>query len=275
MRNGEAGSRPFVIRGAVLFSAALAFGCGSKSGDASTTNGPLILQASGGPAGAVAAEVVLDEPGVGQERTCAVPVVAGACQLVSCQLGGIGSPGMGYGDFGPISATVDTTTVALTYGGFGYGTVYFPSTITLETGGTMMFRGGGGAGLPPFDVSAIIPGLAVITDGSAALIDTSQDLSVTWQPISIGQITFELDGGGTSVGELAVSVACTFDGTSGSGVVPQALLSSLKTMSGTNTTYAGLTSELDAMSVVDGLTVVTQSYQSAATPAHNFEVTLQ
>jgi hypothetical protein len=145
----------------------------------------------------------------------------------------------------------------------------------------MMFRGGDGAGVPPFDVSAIIPGLAVITspvapaDGSAALIDTSQDLSVTWQPISIGQITFELDGGGTSVGELAVSVACTFDGTSGSGVVPQALLSSLKTMSGTNTTYASLTSELDAMSVVDGLTVVTQSYQSAATPAHNFEVTLQ
>ena len=145
----------------------------------------------------------------------------------------------------------------------------------------MRFRGGNLGSVPMFDVSATIPGLPVITspvpatDGGAALIDTSQDLSVTWLPISIGQINFRLYGGTSSVGGVAISVACTFEGASGAGVVPKTLLSTLKAMSGTSPTYAGLTSELDATTVVDGLTVVTQSYQSSPTTGRDFEVTLQ
>lgn len=254
----------------------------TTDGSASTADaGFLMLQAFGGTSGEVAAQVPLLEPGVGQERTCAAPVNAGACQLISCKLGGIGSPGGGYGNFGPISASVGTTTVPITYNGIGYGTVYFPSSITLGTGGTMTFRGGNGAGVPAFDVSATIPGLAVITspvpmtDGGAAIIDTSQDLSVTWLPISIGRIQFGLDGGSSSVGGTAISVACTFDGAAGSGVVPQTLLSTLKEMSGTSPAHAGLSSELETTTVVDGLTIVTQSYQNSPTTGQDFDVTLQ
>jgi hypothetical protein len=180
-----------------------------------------------------------------------------------------------------MSASVGTTTVPLTYDGVGYGTVYFPPSITLGMGGTMRFLGGNGAGVPTFDVSATIPGLAVITspvpttDGGAAIIDTSQDLSVTWLPISIGQVQFQLNGGSSSVGGVAISIACAFEGASGAGVVPHALLSSLKEMSGASPTYAGLSSELDATTVVDGLTIVTQSFQNSPTTARDFYVTLQ
>lgn len=269
---------------ALLSCALLCEACGGHSSteDASTGDaGMLILQAFGGPSGEVAAQVPLLEPGVGQQATCTGPLDAGACQLTSCQLGGIGTPGSGYGNFGPMSASVGTTTVPLTYDGFGYPTVYFPPTITLGEGGTMRFHGGNRAGVPTFDVSATIPGLAVITspvpttDGGAAIIDTSQDLSVTWLPISIGQIQFQLNGGSSSVGGVAISVACTFEGASGAGVVPQTLLSSLKEMSGASPTYAGLSSELDATTVVDGLTIVTQSFQNSPTTGRDFNVTLQ
>jgi hypothetical protein len=148
-------------------------------------------------------------------------------------------------------------------------------------GGTMRFQGGNGAGVPTFDVSATIPGLAVITspvpttDGGAALIDTSQDLAVTWLPISIGQIQFQLKGGSSSPGGGAISVACTFEGASGAGVVPQAFLSTLKEMSGASPTYAGLRSELDATTVANGLTIVTESFQNSQSNGRDFNVTLQ
>ena len=279
------GNRAFVIRGAVLSFAALAFGsCGAdKLGGVSPPEvdaGPIELLAVGGPSGSVTAEVFFSEPGVGEQATCAAPVNAGACQLTSCQLGGVGDPAMGYGNFGPISATVGTTTVPLTYDGFAYPTVTFPASITLGTGGIMKFHGGDGASVPTFDVSAIIPGLPVIaspvaTDGGAVLIDTSQDLSVTWVPISIGQIDFEIYGGVPSGGNVELTVLCTFEGASGSGVVPQALLSALKAMSATIPLAAALLSELDATTVVDGLTIVTESHQLSPTTGNAFAITLQ
>jgi hypothetical protein len=305
------GGIALALRGVFLPFAAVAFcACGSKlgevadgspdrSGDAAavdgggnvdggggadypiTGSGTLILQAFGGPSGSVAAQVPLVEPGVGPSQTCAAPLEAGACQLTSCQMGGIGSPRQGDGNFGPMSASVGTTTVPITYNRVGYPTVYFPSSVTLEAGGTMMFHGGNGASVPFFDLAATIPGLAVITspvattDGGAATIDTSQDLSVTWSPISIGQVRFHLDGGSWTIGGVAISVTCTFDGASGSGVVPRTLLSSLKATSATDPTYAGLSSGLDDTIVIDGLTIVTQSFQNSPVTAHDFEVTLQ
>ena len=300
----------FVVRAAVLSVAALALGAcegkscnalavegaAGKSGDASTTDvaagnsgdasttanvGALIVIANGGPSGTVSADVELNEPGVGPQDTCDGPMTAGACQLTSCRVGGIGSPGGGYGNFGPISVTVGTTTEPLTYDRDGYPTIGFPASIALGTGGIMKFRGGNGSNVPTFDVSATIPGLGVITspvpttDGGSAMIDTTQDLSVTWSPISIGQIHFMLFGGNTMVGEVEGSISCIFAGTSGAGVVSRSLLSALKSISGANTTYADLSSELDVTTVVDGLTIVTQSYQSSPSTDHGFDVTLQ
>jgi hypothetical protein len=282
--SARVGSGAFVIRGAALSFAALAFGsCGDKLGGVSTAEvdaGPIELVAVGGPSGSVMAEVFFNEPGAGQQATCAAPVNAGACQLTSCQLGGVGDPVMGYGNFGPVSATVGTTTVPLTYDGFGYPTVAFPASITLGTGGIMKFHGGDGASVPTFNVSATIPGLPVITspvatDGGAVIIDTSQDLSVTWVPISIGQIEFEIYGGVPSGGNVELTVLCTFEGASGSGVAPQTLLSELKAMSATIPLGAALLSELDATTVVDGLTIVTESHQASTTTGYSFAVTLQ
>jgi hypothetical protein len=243
--------------------------------------GTLLLQAFGGAAGEVAAQVPLLEPGVGQAHTCVAPIAAGACQLNACMLGGIGSPGPGYGNFGPLSATVGATTVALPYTGFGYPTQDFPSTVSLATGGTMTFHGGDGISVPMFDISAVIPGVGVITSplpamaNAAAIIDTSQDLTVTWLPISIGQIKFALDGGSSQVGGTAVSIACTFGGASGSGVVSRTLLSAMKQMSGASQVYGGLSSELDTTTVIDGLTIETQSFQNSPTGGHDFQVTFQ
>jgi hypothetical protein len=171
--------------------------------------------------------------------------------------------------------------VALTYDGTAYPTVDFPSSVTLGTGGTMTFHGGNGFDVPSFEVAATIPGLGVITSpvpvGGAATVDTSQDLTVTWDPISIGQIHFGLDGGSStsSFGLPLVSVACTFDGAAGAGVVPHALLSSLKAMAGTGPTYASLGSDLETTTVIDGLTIKTQSFQTSPTSGHDFEVTLE
>jgi hypothetical protein len=185
-----------------------------------------------------------------------------------------------------MSVTVGTTTVPLTYDFTGYPTVTFPASITLGTGGAMTFHGGNGASVPTFDVAAIIPGLGVMTlpvpaaDGGATIVDTSQDLSVTWMPISIGLINFTLLGAQQSavsnpIDEVEYSIQCAFDGASGSGVVPQALLSAVKEMAGSLQMYADLSSELDAATTVDGLTIVTRSFQTASDPATGFEVTLQ
>jgi hypothetical protein len=258
-------------------------GTTTSSGDAAVGDaGTLLLQAFGGASGQVAAQVPLLEPGVGLQQTCSPTVNAGACRLTSCTQGGIGSPGGGYGNFGPMSASVGTTSVPITYNGTGYPTVYFPPAVTLGTGGTMTFHGGNGGSVPTFDVPATIPGLAVITspvpteDGGSATIDTSQDLSVTWLPIAIGQINFELDGGPSGEpGGLAISIACTFGGDAGSGVIPRALLASMKTMAGSSPTYASVSSVLTATTVVDGLNIVTQSFQSSPTAIRSFNVTLE
>jgi hypothetical protein len=58
-------------------------------------------------------------------------------------------------------------------------------------------------------------------------------------------------------------------------VVPQAFLSTLKEMSGASPTYAGLRSELDATTVANGLTIVTESFQNSQSNGRDFNVTLQ
>jgi hypothetical protein len=244
--------------------------------------GSIFLLAYGGGAGQVAADVGVPQPGVvGQVRTCDTPVNAGACQLTTCQLGGIASPGPG-GDFGAVTVSVGATSESLTFNGGGYGIVYFPSSITLGAGGIMKFhhdatRGGA----PAFDVDATIPGLAVLTspvpptEDAGATIDTSRDLSVTWSPIRIGQIHFRLYDDGVAVGAFVSSIACTFDGASGAGVVSSALLSSLKQMSTAASMYAGVSSDLNVTNVVNGLTILTQSYQTPPATVHDFIVSLQ
>jgi hypothetical protein len=46
-------------------------------------------------------------------------------------------------------------------------------------------------------------------------------------------------------------------------------------MSGTNPVYGGLSSELEATSIVDGFTIVAQRYQNVPTAGGGFNVTLE
>jgi hypothetical protein len=126
----------------------------------------------------------------------------------------------------------------------------------------------------------VIPDLAVITSpvsttGAAVMIDTSKDLSVTWLPISIGQVQFELAGGWPVMDALAITITCGFEAGSGAGVVSHTLLSSLKEMSGTGPTWARLSSQVEASTMIDGLTILTQGYQNSPPADPGFNVTLE
>ena len=212
--------------------ATLVFACGTSGPAVTDGTSPLILQAYGGPSGQVGAEVLITEPPDPNDPCNQMTV--GACQLTSCQQYGVGLPPSAF--YGRISAAVGSTNEEIDDGEYGYPTVGFPSSVVLETGGVMTFHGDGGTTVPHFAVAATIPGLGIITSplpsyGSAATpIDTAQDLTVTWMPISIGYIQFAL-GSTTGSLEYSYSIACNYDGAAGSGAVPHTLLSSLKTMS--------------------------------------------
>jgi len=238
------------------------------------------LDAFGGPPGKVVANVSSGVPG-DEQQGCSTPLTGDACHVTMCPIRGIGLPAAGYGDVGPVSASVGSTTVTLAYNGFGYGTTYFPESVTLAAGGMMTFHGGNVAGVPEFSVSATIPDLAVLTspvpsaDGAAVVIDTSEDLIVNWSPISIGQVRFHLASGGNQIGGTAVTLECSFEGTTGAAVVSRTLLSALKKNSPAGSASAGLTSELEATTVVGGLTITTISHQQPAEPTYDFNVTLE
>jgi hypothetical protein len=251
-------------------------GSDATPGDAAAAK--LTLLAYGGPPGHVAAEVTFPEPGVGQVQTCGNPTVSGACTLTSCVLGGIGSPGGGIGNYGTVTASVGATTETLAYNIDGYPTTYFPSSLSLGEGAIMTFRGGNGGSVPTFDLPVTIPGVATLTapTPAASTIDTSQELTVTWKPISIGQINFQLSGSTSSggVGQTQTTIQCLFPGDSGSGVVSQALLASLK-QANDSAVYAGVGSQLTVTKVIDGFTITTQSSQYLTPAEGNFEVTLR
>jgi len=215
--------------------------------------------------------------------TCSAPQNSGSCQLTGCTFGEAPDtvPTAGLGDFGPISASVGGATEELVYERDRYLRPDFDPTVELETGVKVTFHGEGGSGVPMFDVSAIIPGAGIITapapaiEGSSyPIIDTSEDLSVTWLPISIGQISFRLLGGPLA-GNTPVILSCEFDGAAGAGVVPRKLLSLMKEQNRDRVTFGDLSAELETTTKLDGLTIRTGSYHNSADEIRDFQVTLQ
>ncbi|HYQ04050.1 MAG TPA: hypothetical protein VER96_35495 [Polyangiaceae bacterium] len=89
------------------------------------------------------------------------------------------------------------------------------------------------------------------------------------------EIRFHLEGADYQVSRTAITLECAFDGAAGAGVVSRALLSSLKEMSPTGSIDANLSSELEATTIVSGLTITTRSHQEPAMPNHNLSVTLK
>jgi hypothetical protein len=100
----------------------------------------------------------------------------------------------------------------------------------LSAGSIVDFQGQGGPDVPPFEVSVTVPTLGRLitpaeTLGAPPTIDTTVDLNVTWDPIPVGEAVFAIGIEGLD------AVYCYFDGASGSGVVPQSALATLKALS--------------------------------------------
>ena len=88
------------------------------AGEHDADAGTLVLEAYGGAPGDVAAEAYSIDPGVvAQVETCGDPVVAGACRLTYCKLGGIDSPGPITSNFGTISVSAGAKTQSMTLAG--------------------------------------------------------------------------------------------------------------------------------------------------------------
>jgi len=221
----------------------LLIGCGGYSRSPEEMEGPaagakLGLLAFGGPSGYVGAQVVAFNASTAAEEpsTCSQPKIERTCQLTACKDSSIDT-GNSARDFGPILVSVGTTTEELTFGRRGYPQAGFDSEVTLDAGDQMEFQGEGTAQVPNFDVFVTIPDLAIITsplpeeDAKVVTIDTTEDLSVGWEPISIGHINFRLLGGPLG-GSTPVLLDCQFEGTDGAAVVPKNLLSSMKELSG-------------------------------------------
>ena len=233
----------------------------------------------GGPKGQVSAVIAMNEPGVGVQGKCTVPVTVGACQFVSCKFGGIGDPTFGYGDFGTFSAVVGSNREPLAYSQQGYGTVDFPASVGLEPGGVMRFFSDdnfGVASAPLIGIDAVIPGNAQVTSPIAGTangtvtIDTTQDLTVRWEPFSIGTMTYAV-----FAGQLAgASIQCNFDGASGSGVVDKSLLAAVQA-SGDTPVNESWGSVREATTTIDGIEIITDSYYFDSNAISPYAVTLQ
>jgi hypothetical protein len=108
--------------------------------------------------------------------------------------------------------------------------VIVPRPQGLSAGSIVDFQGQGGPDVPPFKVSVTVPAFGRLITPADTLdapptIDTTTDLNVTWEPIPVGEAVFAI------AVEALDTLYCYFDGASGSGVVPQSALATLKALS--------------------------------------------
>jgi hypothetical protein len=169
-------------------------------------------------------------PTAGTPPACAYVVPVGACSLVRCP-----AEATLQGDnAGPIDVTTGcdglTSVATLSYQGASPTGSYSSSDgVQAETGATIDFVGHGGPDVPAFDLRVTMPSAGqLITPAFVAneTIDTSVDLDLAWDPIPFGEAAFFLSTSPSP--EEAYQLACFFDGTTGSGVVPKANLAAIR-----------------------------------------------
>jgi hypothetical protein len=94
-------------------------------------------------------------------------------------------------------------------------------------------------------------------------------------PISIGKIEYVLSTGVVSSNRLDATISCELDGSTGTGIVPQALLASMKSTAAGEVVYANMQSKVQTTTVVGDLTIETQSFQSTRGEGDDYLVTLE
>jgi hypothetical protein len=164
------------------------------------------------------------------DPACAYVGAVGTCSIVTCFSG---SDAPASDDAGLITAVSNGDTAFLLYSGVSptgtYQTATFADGTRITQGSMIEFLGGGAADVPTFDVSVSIPGFGTLTSPVlqvSATIETSLDLPLEWEPIPFADAVFALSPPTST--DTTPTLVCFFDGASGAGVVPHAMLAAIK-----------------------------------------------
>jgi len=163
----------------------------------------------------------------------------GACDVQTCMVAGTPTDGglsITYTDAGPMTISgvqVNDGTMTLTPGAYGYVTV--SGAVALFNGGdTVHFVAPGNShGAPMLDVSLVAPSSVTVTAPAfvqgMVVASASHDLAVTWTGSSASAVTAQLTAGANGTSAVA---HCSFPGNSGSGIVPAAAISAVRSVGG-------------------------------------------
>ena len=166
-------------------------------------------------------------------------MVEGACQLDTCTASNPGTEPQA----GTITVTSPDATATIMPGANSlYAPVNGMTAFWNNAGETITAQAAGGD-IPAFMLSVPAPGKVTLTaptfqsPTTPLLVDTAQDLMVTWTGTSPGKVSVTLDAAATAT----VSVACFFDASAGQGAVPSSLLGQLQKGKGGFTAYMSST----------------------------------
>jgi hypothetical protein len=175
-------------------------------------------------------------------QRCAV-TTTGPCRVIDCRPGDGGAPPHGV-SAGTVTLTKGSATL-LTIAPDAAGVYPAASQTTgLFAAGDSVILEAAGGDLPSFSETFTAPPLVTVIspvpdDAGATVVSRNADLAVTWQPVS-GGVTVSLVQ--TPPGAIDVSSAfrtlCEFDGSTGAGTVPAAVVGQLET----SAAFPGVTS---------------------------------
>jgi hypothetical protein len=208
-------------------------------------------------------------PTGGASGGCTVQTV-GACAVTSCTFAtatpGDAGTSASYTNSGPVTVKgvrVNSGTMTLTPGGYGYNTVSGAVAFFLGGESIRLTAPGNPTGAPAFDVALVAPSSVAV---SAPTFDTqasvsasaTQDLPVAWGATPAAEVAVAMAASGQG---KSVQARCGFSAGAGRGVVPAQVLGSLKAM-GAATTSIIVSGESRKVQSIDGwdLTVSLQAY---------------
>lgn len=200
---------------------------------------------------------------------CAVQTI-GACAVNTCTFGpsstGDAGTGVTYTNSGTVTVSgvrVNSGSMTLTPGGYGYNTV--SGSVAFFVGGenVRLAAPGNPSGGPAFDVALVapssVPVSAPVFDAqSSVTTSASQDLAVAWGSTPAAEVAVAISAGGTG---KSVQARCGFPAGAGRGAVPAQVLASVQAL-GAATNSIVVSAESRKVQTLAGwdLTVTLQAY---------------
>jgi hypothetical protein len=169
-------------------------------------------------------------PEAGVPAACAFAGPPGECSIAVCS--SVLAKDVSS-NAGAIIATAVGATMRINYRGRApighYPIAMFPLSVAFEPDDMIRFETLGGPDITAFKASVTMPVVGQLITPAfvpGEVIDTTQDLSVTWQPIPFGDAVLTISTSGFDI-ERDYGLTCVFDGQTGSAVVSQADLAAL------------------------------------------------